>query len=239
VRPLPSALVKANPVFLEVQMLPRLPFIDHFAAGRNLPHHIAQHALVSAGFQTALDLPRYLIGKHLPAQYQRVAVGQTLEIVMQERIAVLPNHVAVPVQLQDGPRDGSSSDGQQLALRAAHERDFFRRRACAQQQVSVGQKAGVADAFAGMPGVADPALHVDEAGVVSADVGYEGVAPVSLPGRVVDQAVGVVGRPAHKRTSENVRRECIALSACRPQKASRPRCRIAGIDMTEPAVPGC
>ena len=46
--------------------------------------------------------------------------------------------------------------------------------------------------------MADAALHVYEAGVVAVEVGDQGVAPVSLLRRVVNQAVGMVmAGPAH------------------------------------------
>ena len=199
VRPFLAAFQEADAVFLEVQVFPRVPFVDYLPSGCNLPHRVPQHTpVVSFRLEAALDLASDFLGQEFPGQDEGVAVGQPLEVMVQEGIAVLPDHVAVPIKLTDGARYRPAAARQNLPLRAAQEGSFLRRRAGAHQQVAAGQQVGVVDAFVGVPGMADTALHVYEAAVVSIEVGDQGVAPASLLGRVVDQAVGVVmAGPAH------------------------------------------
>ena len=52
-----------------------------------------------AGAETAADIRGQLFGKRLPNQDQCVPVGQAFKVVVQQRITVGPDDVAVPIQL--------------------------------------------------------------------------------------------------------------------------------------------
>ena len=145
----------------------------------------------------AFDLPGDFLGDQLPRQHQGIAVGQPLKVVMQQRVPVFPDHVAVPVQLEDGPGHGATAAREQFRRRMLHKRNFLSGRAGAQQQVAVGQQVRVADAPVGTPPVADAALHVDEAGFVAVEVGHQGVATVRLLRVVVNETVRMVVGPTH------------------------------------------
>ena len=197
VRPLLAAFQEADPVLIKVQVIPGCPFV-HYLAGRcDFPHHVAQHTPALAVIVAALNLLRDFLGDQFPRQSQGVAVGEALEVVVQRRVSVFPDHVAVPVQLQDGAGHRATAPGQHLRGRMLQERNFLPGRTGAQQQVAVGQQVRVRNPLVRMPSVADAALHVDEPGFVAVEVGDQGVAPVRLLGVVVNQTVRMLVGPTH------------------------------------------
>ena len=186
--PLLAALQKAYRVLPQAEVLPRPPLVDHIAAWGDFLDDVAQHLTLGRTVaESAVHRGGQVLRKRLPHQHQGISVGQTFKVVVQEGIAVCPNYVAVPVQLQDGPGRRSASPGQKVALRAGQKGNFLRGRPGTKQQVAVGQEIAVADAFVGMPRVADSAFHVDQFGVVPTDVGEESIATITILGSVVDQ----------------------------------------------------
>ena len=195
-RPLLAPLQGADDILRHIQKLPGVPLPDHLPGRSDFLHHIAVHLRrVVIGTETALHLGGQRGGQRRPEQNQGIAVGQALKVVMQVQIraAIFPRHPAVPIQFNQG-----------TGLAAAHFRfaGAGPGRGAAKEQMAVGQQVAVGNALRMLPAVADPALQVNQVGVITAAIGcQQGIAPIAVLGVGVNQSQGMMPRPAHKRAS--------------------------------------
>ena len=90
----------ADNFLFDAHVLPRTPLGYGRAIGRNLAHNVTQHARRKVHIITSLDTRHEVFGDRFPHQQEGIAVGHPLEVVVQHRIAVGPDDVALPVQFQ-------------------------------------------------------------------------------------------------------------------------------------------
>jgi hypothetical protein len=93
---------RADDVFFRVQILPGLPLVNDLATGcdldNNIPKHLGRDRI---GVKSSLNFLCESFRQGLPLDEQRVARWQSFIIVMEPIVTVLPDHMAVPVQLED------------------------------------------------------------------------------------------------------------------------------------------
>ena len=116
-----------------------------------------------------MDPERQLRGDYFigVAEKKVVAVGQPA-VAAEVRVAVLPDQVALPIDLPDSVRTGRVG----------------RRTTVSKQQVSVGQEKSIVDAAIEMPPVGEITLYINEIGVGASVGGKQGVASKGI-GRLV------------------------------------------------------
>jgi hypothetical protein len=153
---------------------------------------------------------------HLYEAADQIGVAAGLpEVVVQQRVFVLPHGIAIPIGLAQIPVIG----GQHArALLERHRRIvLFRRlegrlrglRQRAVQQVAVVQEVRVLRAHVvELPAMRDAALHVEQQGGVSADRRAERITLESVS-RVVESQTGLAEqRPAHDRCLAILAQDC-------------------------------
>ena len=158
------------------------------------------HLLLDFGFCSQAFVGRVLIGgpaslngccklggKKLEEQSQGVAVGKAFVIVVQVRILVFPDDVAIPIQFQN------SGGRTAYCLRSSGVLG----RPGSKEKVATGQQISVTDTLVGLSLVANPALQVNQAGMVASIIGSEGVPPKTVLGSGINEPYRMMLRPTH------------------------------------------
>ena len=189
--PLLATLERTLDVVIGRQVLPRPPLANGRPVGVDLANGVAPHPVrVALRDVSALD-PGGDIGRDLlPTSDQRVAVRQPLIVVMHVDVAMLPDHVAVVVDLHEGA--GAAADVLESLRRLRWE--------TLDQEVAVRKPLEVLDALGVMPLVNGPSLGVEQIGVTAAHRAVDRVAAERLRLVAVHEAERPVPNPGHVPT---------------------------------------
>ena len=97
VSPLVAEVTVGDDVSFGVEMFVRAPLPDAVAEGVDLDEGVGPH--IAFNRQATLDLGGQIVGNFLHGQVDGAAGLGTAGVVVVVRVAVLPDHVAVPVDL--------------------------------------------------------------------------------------------------------------------------------------------
>ena len=154
VEPLITAFERADAVGFGVEGAPHAPLPHRRACAVYLADEVAVHGLLDVPC-ASLHAPRDVLWHRLETDDERIAVRQSLEIVMRESVPVRPDDIAVPVQFEDA---GRVVGGRHSPAAGTGSR----------QQMAVVEQESVRQPFLPAPLVAHPALHIDEEGLLPA-----------------------------------------------------------------------
>ena len=177
VRPLLVALERADHVVLEREVFPRAPLVPNPALCVDFTHDVAPHRNRIFGVcEAAAHLRVHVLWQALPTQQQVAAVGKSTVGVVHEAVAVLPDDLRVPVELEDGALLG------RLRL---------------YEQVTVLDHVRVLDALGMLPALNDPPFGVEQLGRRTAHGGEERIAGRRELGVAIDETDGALTDPGH------------------------------------------
>ena len=174
VRPLMPSVEGTDTVSLYIQVLIAMPFPDDTVLRRDLPEVIAPDvALVLCARLAAFDVRHHVSRHGFPPQYHGVAIGQTAKVMMHGVFAMLPEDLAIPVQLHERASGPAKRDWT-FAGPARH------------QEVPIVEEIAIGPwAIGQCPVLHDATLHIDEIGAGARHRGEQRIAVVGLIG-VID-----------------------------------------------------
>src|SRR5262249_27535958 len=164
-------------VSLYVQVLISMPFPDDAVLRGDLPKVITPDvALVLCARLATFDVRHHIDRHWFPPQHHGVAIGQTAKIVMDGVFDMLPEDLAIPVQLHERAASPTKRD-RAFARPASHQE------APIVEEIAIGPRT-----VEQRPVVHNATLHVDEIGARACHRGEQRIAVMSLVGLIHGQA---------------------------------------------------